>query len=95
MAEGSRIGVEDFEYYYLSTDQLIAGNDELGADYYSTAAQLIGEDPEAFRSLIQNARDPDTGKAFLDNWIAESVANASTTGETIEPYFWYLVFGLS
>jgi tetratricopeptide (TPR) repeat protein len=83
----------ELEYAYLGTDQLIAGNDELGADYYSTYAQLIGADPEAVRSLIQNARDPDTGKAFLDNWIAEAVANASTTAETIAPYFQYLEFG--
>ncbi len=80
-------------YFHLSTDQLIAGNDELAADYYSAALQLIGADPEVVRSEIQNARDPDTGKAFLDNWIVESVANASTTGETIVPYFQYLYFG--
>jgi TolB-like protein len=83
----------EFAYPYLGDDELIAGNDELGADYYSAYFQLIGADPEAVRSLIQNARDPDTGKAFLDNWIVESVANASTTEETIVPYFWYLSFG--
>jgi tetratricopeptide (TPR) repeat protein len=83
----------ELAYSYLGTDQLIAGNDELVADYFSTYAQLIGADPEAVRSLIQNVRDPDTGKAFLDNWIAESVANASTTEETIAPYFQYLYFG--
>ena len=83
----------ELEYSYLGADQLIAGNDELGADYYSAYFQSIGADPEAVRSLIQNARDPDTGKAFLDNWIAEAVANASTTEETIEPYFQYLEFG--
>ena len=85
--------MENLNTSYLGIDQLIAGNDELGADYYSTYAQLIGADPEAVRSLIQNARDPDTGKAFLDNWIAESVASASTTEETIAPYFWYREFG--
>ena len=83
----------EFAYWYLGTDQLIAGNDEQAADYYSAYFQSIGADPEAARSLIQNARDPDTGKAFLDNWIAESVANASTTEETIAPYFQYLEFG--
>lgn len=83
----------EIAYSYLGSDQLIAGNDELGADYYSAYFQLIGADPEAVRSLIRNARNPDTGKAFLDNWIAESVANASTTEETIMPYFWYLELG--
>ena len=83
----------ELAYSYLGTDQLIAGNDEQAADYYSAYFQSIGADPEAVRSLIQNARDPDTGKAFLDNWIVESVANASTTEETIEPYFRYLEFG--
>ena len=83
----------EIEYLYLAIDQLIAGNDELAADYFSAFSQSIGADPEAARSLIQNVRNPDTGKAFLDNRIAESVANASTIEQSISPYYDYLQFG--
>jgi len=83
----------ELDISYLGDDQLIAGNDELAADYYSAYFQSIGADPEEFRSLIQNARDPETGKAFLDNLVAEEVANASTTAETVAPYLRYLTFG--
>jgi len=77
----------------LGTDQLIAENDDRGAEYFSTFFQSIGADPAPFISLIKNARDPETGKAYLDNWIAEMLANASTTIERIEPYIRYLEFG--
>jgi TolB-like protein len=83
----------DVAQRYLGSDQLIAGNDELGADYHATHFQLVGADPEVVRNLIKNARDPNTGKVFLDHWINNALANASNTVEKFEPYIWYLQFG--
>ena len=84
---------EELAYSHLGTDQLIAGNAEVGADYYATRFQLLGKDPEAVRSLIQNTRNPESGKIFLDRWINDRLTNASNTIESFEPYTWYLILG--
>jgi hypothetical protein len=42
---------------------------------------------------VENVRDPNTGKTYLDDWIQDAVANGANFEEKIEPYFWYLAFG--
>jgi len=90
--KASEMGGE-LAYWYLGNDQLIAGNDELAVDYYSVLPEFVDANPDVVRGEIQNARNPDTGKAFLDNWITESLANATTTQVDTSLYSHYLYFG--
>ena len=80
-------------YQALATAQLIAGNDDLAADYFETFAQLAGIAPEVFESLIEKARNPESGKAFLDKMVNDVLANASNLGEKVDAYVWYLHYG--
>jgi len=84
---------DELAYSHLGADQLIAGNDEIASDYFAMRSRLEGEDPQISRSLIQNARNQETGKAFLDEWINDRLTNPSNMTDTVEPYIWYLLFG--
>ncbi|NIS91349.1 MAG: hypothetical protein GTN98_14995 [Woeseiaceae bacterium] len=72
---------------------LTQGEDEVAIDWYEKFYSAIGRDPAEVRPLIENVRDPATGKAFLDQWIEAEVANASNVDEQRAPYNWYLYFG--
>jgi len=84
---------DELAYSHLGADQLIAGNDEIASDYFDMRSRFNGEDPQISRSLIQNARNQETGKAFLYEWINDRLTNPSNMTETVEPYIWYLLFG--
>ena len=72
---------------------LIEGEDEVAIDWYEKLYSAIGRDPAEVRPLIENVRDPATGKVFLDQWVEAEVANASNIDEQLAPYHWYLYFG--
>ena len=50
-------------------------------------------DPSEAASFIKNVRDPDGGKAFLDDWVGRAIANAADLDERRLAYSWYLPFG--
>ena len=84
---------DEFAYRQLATVELIAGNNDLAADYFETFAQLAGIAPEVFESTIQNASNPEPGKDFVDKLVNDTLANASNIGEKADAYLWYLNYG--
>ncbi len=77
----------------LGLDSLIHGDDERAIYWYEKFPFLIGPDSGDVRPFIESARDPETGKAFLDQWIESKLTSASNLNERRGPYFWYLAFG--
>ncbi len=77
----------------LGADFLVEGDDASAIKWFEQFFTMQGLDAGETSSFIENARDPATGKAFLDQWIAAEVANASNLNERRAPYSWYLYFG--
>jgi tetratricopeptide (TPR) repeat protein len=75
------------------TDSLIHGDDETAIYWFERQYKANGLDPDEIRPLIENVRNPDLGKAFLDQWVESELASASTLEERLAPYSWYLSFG--
>ena len=78
---------------FLGADFIIHGDDEKAIHWYEKYFEAFGVDPATARPLIENVRDSETGKAFLDQWVQSELASASNFDEGREPYFWYLYFG--
>jgi TolB-like protein len=78
---------------FLGADSLINGEDEEAIYWIEKYYTAIGDDPDRVRPFIEQVRNPDTGKAYLDQWIESEVASASNLDERRLPYFWYLHFG--
>jgi len=84
---------DPFSMESLGIDFLIKGDDELAISWFEKQLSTSELDSSEMRPFIENARDPKTGKAFLDQWIETAVASASNVDELRQPYFWYLAFG--
>jgi len=78
---------------YLAADALVQGNDESAIDLYEKYLAGIGADPSTIRTVIENTSNAETGKLFLDQWIAAAVAEAANIDELRQAYIWYLSFG--
>jgi TolB-like protein len=79
--------------FILGADYLIQGDDASAINWFEQFFTMLGLDSAEVSRFIENVRDPDTGKAFLDQWIEAEVAAASNLNERIAPYSWYLYFG--
>jgi len=54
---------------------------------------LFGIPPADFRSFVENASDPDTGRDFLVEYVNDEVSNATNFLEQTSPRQWLLYFG--
>lgn len=76
----------------ITIDHLVAGEIEAAISSREKWFVANGWDPADVRSMMESAADPETGKAYLDQWISEQQANADSIGE-YGIYTWYLAFG--
>ena len=84
---------DTFSMSILGMDFLTLGDDENAIIWLEKNYTALGEDPAEVRPFIENARNPETGKAFLDQWIDAKVSGASNIDEQRLAYPWYLAFG--
>ncbi len=77
----------------LGADSLVQGDVNKAIYWIERNFEAAGDDPAQVRPFIENARHPQTGKDYLDKWIASRLANASNIDEQRIPYYWYLIFG--
>ncbi|MDX1406443.1 MAG: hypothetical protein R3192_18065, partial [Woeseiaceae bacterium] len=77
----------------LAADALLHGDDETAIYWREMRDKAEGLDPAEVRPLVEAVRNPETGKAFLDQWIDSQIAAATNLDERISPYGWYLVLG--
>ena len=77
----------------LATDFMLHGEDEKALSWFEKYFSATGGGPAEVRSFIESVRDPETGKAFLDQWVDAQVADALNILDLREDYFWYLAFG--
>jgi len=79
--------------WQLGVDALLNGDDESAMAWLERLWIAIGQDPAEVRLLVTGARDPENGKAYLDEWIRSAVANAANLDERRIALSWYLPFG--
>jgi tetratricopeptide (TPR) repeat protein len=79
--------------WFLATDLLIAGEDEQAITVLENIFPEFGLDPSTVRSLVENARDPDTGKEYLVNFVNDAKAEARNFVDIVNAQLWYQVFG--
>lgn len=79
--------------WILAADFLSRGDDEKAIIWIEKYFSAIGKNPAEVRPFIESVRNPETGKAFLDQWLDERLAAASDLDERRLLYFWYLAFG--
>ena len=77
----------------MAADFLTTGDDEKAIIWFEKFNSAIGNDPAEVRPFIESVRDPETGKSFLDQWIATETARATNIDERRVPYYWYQNFG--
>jgi TolB-like protein len=91
-----QLGV-DGATWNLGIINLAAAQDDIAIDYFEAhEQQLKGKDPTWVREFVTGARNPSTGQAYLDRYIAQTVASVpeeyaymTQLGQTD----WYLYFG--
>jgi len=71
---------------------LVEGRFESAIEALEQGRGTYSWEPENVRRVIESARDPASGDAFLDQWVTDHVARAANFSERILPYFWYLAF---
>ncbi len=89
---GAELG-DSLSMWSLGASHVVHGDDDMAIYWFEKYSAAVGADPAEIRPIIENARDPETGKSFLDQWVEESVANASNLDERRAPYTWYLLLG--
>jgi tetratricopeptide (TPR) repeat protein len=77
----------------LATDFMTRGEDEKAIIWWEKAYSAIGKDPAEVRPFIESVRNPETGKAFLVQWLDARIATASNFDERRLLFYWYLAFG--
>jgi adenylate cyclase len=77
----------------IGMNLLISGDDEQAIPYLQAFSDATGSKLESVRDFIEYARDPQNGKAFLDEFIEQTALNATDILGRITPYIWYLAFG--
>jgi len=79
----------------LASAEILAGNDQAAAAWLERYLALTGLGPWDASAFIAHARDPDTGKAFLDSQISGVVDNLlpASVDDLNRRANWYLVFG--
>lgn len=79
--------------YQMAADLLQSGDDEHAVEWLQRYFEAVGLDPADAHPFIENVRNTDSGKAFLDAYVEQAVARATNVDELRLPYFWYLHFG--
>jgi len=79
--------------FALAYDALMRGSDDDAIEWLEKARSAYGYDPTAAAPFVHGVRNAISGKAFLDDWIAATVAHAADLDEQRSAYFWYLVLG--
>lgn len=78
----------------LAWAEIQAGNDQAGVAWLNKWVALRGFDPWDAQPFVANARDPFTGKAFLDTHLEGVIGvGFGSSGELSRAAIWYLVFG--
>jgi TolB-like protein len=76
-----------------TVEYIIAGEDENAIAVHDAGIGQTLVFPTDIRSFIQQARDPDSGRDFVKQWVDAEVAVATNFQEATDPYFYYLSFG--
>lgn len=84
---------DTYSMYEMAADLLISGQDEAAIAMIERVYVATGENPAEARPFVENVRNPDNGKAYLDAHIEQEIARATNVDELRRPYFWYLYFG--
>ena len=79
--------------WMLGTDSLIHGDVESAISQYEKSSQALGFSHDEIRPFIENVRHPETGNAFLDDWVADQLDAVSNLHERRLIYHWYIAFG--
>jgi TolB-like protein len=79
--------------WILGTDFLTRGDVEKAIIWFEKRHSAEGNDPAEIRPLIESARHPQFGKAFLDEWLDPRITAASDLDERRLLSYWYLAFG--
>jgi TolB-like protein len=88
------IELSDISYHWYSELALISrGEDEKAIAGFEELFESIGLDPADVRPLMTGARDSETGKAFLTDFVENAVANAANHQDAMNARAWFLVFG--
>ena len=84
----------DYPFAYIDLlDRLVAGEDELAIAGFEDYYAAYGWDPADVRPLVEGARNPETGKAFLIEQVNTQKAAARNVLELNTAQAWYLAFG--
>jgi TolB-like protein/lipoprotein NlpI len=84
---------------HLATDWLFQGKDELAIQSFQDLPDEYGQmgyrewGLEGVREFLDRARDPQNGKAFLDDFIEKESSSARNIEERVTYYYWYLRLG--
>ena len=76
----------------IASNLLARGDDEAAIAGFQRAFRGYGLDPSTVRPLIEGARNPDTGKEFLIDFVNEAKANAIDFEAVGSAQTWYLLF---
>jgi TolB-like protein len=78
---------------WLLFDSLVHRDYQQAIDYFEQNFQPEQIGRSEFRTFVNGAAEPDTGKQFLDQQIAEMVNGARRNLGKVVGYQWYLFFG--
>ena len=87
------LGNDENGAWFYATALLIAGEDEQAITIFENIYSEYGLDPSTVRSLVENARDPDTGKEYLVNFVNDAKAEAQNFLDIVNAQAWYQAFG--
>ena len=78
-------------------DYLLHGQDEEAIDFIENlpvgqVREILGVDAGDFRSFVESARNPDSGRQYLRDTVPALAANANNNSDAIYANIWYLAF---
>jgi len=82
----------DFQWYVAAT-HMAQGQFEQAIGALEGMEGLLGWEPENMRKVVESARDPESGEAFLEQWVADHASMATNSLERYVQYSWYILFG--
>ena len=80
----------------IAWDHLVADEYEEYLTVSDEWARATGNDFESIRSMLESALDPETGKAFLDDWLRQESVRYASEGDVTaswDIYSWYIYLG--
>jgi len=88
----AELGFED-AYAVKVINRIVAGELEQAIDLWERSAGLDIDLPTDFRSFVENASNPDTGREFLVEYVNDVVSRATNFRQQTRPMQWLLFFG--